>query len=275
MDGSINIDDAATPGVDSETWALPESRCSWAGVVVPDDSAQNVSDALKIFTEGVAKEYGVTELHFTDIYSGRGAYKNETLKKRIEIFELMFQLFETFYFPVLYQTCTKELLSEWSIPKSKKDVWWDNKDIKKMGLQILCFRINKFMLEYAKHFPQALPAFVDEGLAKDNAVIEIHSWSETFKNAQLHFIASHKRPEIQLADFAAFCISRSQWCAAKASPNEGDIYFIQNAVRINAINLDYHKVEKDKIGREFYEWQIMRDRKEKGLPHRIPNKDEK
>jgi hypothetical protein len=270
MTGSINIDDAATPGADSGTWALPESRYSWAGVIIPDDIAQNVHKTLEIFTTGIASDYGAHELHFTDIYSRRGPYSNVTPEQRIEIFELMFTLFESFDLPVLYQTCSKEMLTEWSIPNTKKGIWWDQQDIKKMGLLFLCFRINKFMQEHSKYFPSAIPAFIDEGLASEGNVIKLPNWPNSFKHQKLNFVKSHNRLEIQLADFAAFCIARSQWLQAKPSPNKGDIFFIKNATRINAINLNYSVVDEDKVGRSLYEWKIMSDRKEKGFPRKYP-----
>jgi hypothetical protein len=67
---------------------LSPSRKSWTAVIVPSSVADDVANALNIFVGGVKGEFGASELHFIDIYSGRGKWKDVAVGKRIEIFGL-------------------------------------------------------------------------------------------------------------------------------------------------------------------------------------------
>jgi hypothetical protein len=274
MKGSINFDDAATPGAKANSRFLHDSRKSWAAVIIPSEIADDVQQAMEIFTGGIMGDYGASELHFTDIYSGRNEFKGVAVEKRIEIFELMTALFENFELPVLYQTCSKEILKEWGYPRFKKRVWWKSNDPSKMGLLYLCHLVSKLFEEHHEVFRNPLQAFVDEGMAKVGTKVKLPNWGHAFQRRELCFASSKTVFGLQLADFAAFSISHSQWLLANAKKDktlkEGDLFFLKNASRIWALNLKRVEIDADDISSSRYEFDLGIDRLSKGLPFSPP-----
>src|SRR5436190_17053453 len=108
MSAGIYIDDAGTPGAMSPSAFLHTERKSWAAVVVPEEAAPKLTIALDIFLEGIATDYAAKELHFADIYGGRGAFEKVPIDKRFELIDLMSTIFEEFQLPILFQTCSPE-----------------------------------------------------------------------------------------------------------------------------------------------------------------------
>ncbi|MDA7825947.1 DUF3800 domain-containing protein [Porticoccaceae bacterium] len=274
MRGSINIDDAGTPGVQSKSQFLDESRKSWAAVIIPETISDEVFFGINILQKGIKLDFGAEEFHATDIYGGRGKWKNVDVAKRIEIFELMAMIFEKFSLPIIYVTTQKSTLKELGNPKSKKGVWWDLENIEHVGLLRVCMKVHEYFLEFQKNdkdsFPSAFDAYVDEGLKKAKTKIILPmNYHDSFHNNAITFDKSSNNYGIQLADFAAFVISRTQWIYANQEPyeslKESDLLFLKLIGRLNILNMRFIKAKEEHISRELYDFLQKRHRKEIGL----------
>lgn len=276
----IYIDDAGTPGVASKSAFLDESRKSWCAVVVPTKVAKNVGYAIEIFLQGVKQDYGVDELHFADVYGGRGLWNTVPVAKRIEIFDLMTGVLSTFALPVIFQTVGKSMYSDHDafFPRYEKipGIFWDIKNSSHLGLLLLCFQISRSFSYLKKKspsdFPAPLPAYVDEGIARAGATIDLPNWDEAIQGKKLHFQKSVDNPGLQLADFAAFSISRTQWIAAKQERHhpisKGDQHIMAISGRLNLFNLEKAYIDPQNFSRDDYESFLMQDRVAKGLSAR-------
>lgn len=274
--GSINIDDAGTPGVISKSRFLPESRKSWAAVIIPSCAVKDVNRGLEILLDGIKTDFGANELHFTDIYGGRGQWKEVPPPERIEIFDYMTSLMDGLSLPIIFQTVSKSTLKDhpqFQLLKRKKGSWWNIKNISHFGLLVLCSKISRYFKQLQQEspsdFPIPLPTYVDEGIAKAGASIVLPSWGDAIQNQKLSFVKSIGNPGIQIADFAAFTISRTQWIAAKQEPGQslsrGDRQFMEIIGGLNILNLPFLSVDAKTFSRETYEFQLMLDRLDKGL----------
>jgi hypothetical protein len=147
--GGIYIDDAGMPGIQTHSDFLHESRKSWCGVVVPSKISDELSYAMSVFIEGVKSDYDASELHFTDIFSGRGTWKSVSVEERIEIFDLMGLILEKFQMPVFYQTWSKEFRNDHKkmIADLKKlnFEFWKPQRIDHMGLMLLIIQLSNSM----------------------------------------------------------------------------------------------------------------------------------
>lgn len=278
--GAINIDDSGNPGVESGSDFLSSTRKSWTAVIIPPGIANEASMSLKIFLRGVKDEFGADELHFTDIYSGRNAWKSVPIRKRVEIFELMASIMESFALPVIHQTISTESFNDHTNTLSRiqraPGSWWDIKDISHFGFLLLCSNVAKYLREMTSEFPKdfqlPLPAFVDEGLAKAGTSIELPNWGDVFEGQRVSFCDSRDNAGVQVADFAAFSISRTQWIISQQVLGEkvsrGDLEFLKTAGRLNVLNLPTFAFSVENLSREGFEFILSRDRKEKGLPRR-------
>jgi len=280
VSGSIYIDDAGTPGATSGSNFLSSSRKSWTAVIVPSSVADDVANAMNIFLGGIKGEFGASELHFTDIYSGRGIWKNVAVGKRIEIFDLMKGILEAFSLPILHQTASEETLHDHQNTMSRfikaPDSWWDISDVSHFGFLLLCHNLSRNLHELHQNGPNdfilPMPLFVDEGLAKAGASIPLPNWGSAIDGPTAHFCNSKDNPGIQIADFAAFAISRTQWIISQqklGNPiKRGDLQFIKTTSGFNILNLPMVHFSNKNISKESYEYLLMRDRDMKGLPRR-------
>src|SRR5271156_2998664 len=106
--GVVAVDDSGTPGVAPNSPFLHVNRKTWAAVIVPAAAVPSLRTGLQLFIDGVRGEFGVDELHFTDIYNGRGAFKPVPIEKRYELFDLMATLFASFKLPIVIQTLSPQ-----------------------------------------------------------------------------------------------------------------------------------------------------------------------
>jgi len=276
MSAGIYIDDSGTPGSTSPSRFLHRDRKSWAAVIVPESIAPDVETAMQIFLAGVKVDHGAEELHFPEIYGGRGSFKGVPGQTRHKLFELMVHLFQSFQLPIIFQTCSLEYCSEIHarFPAiSGRFDFLDNDDHEHLGLHFLLFRVHEFVREHKEHFPRTLPVFVDEGLAKADAVLRLPHFASTMEDGLVRFQKSHKRPFLQLADFAAFVIARQQWLAARGNLNTLDREFLQivDPRRLCVINLPSGSIPATSMSSQAYDELLKVDRRAKGLPEEPPN----
>lgn len=278
--GCIYVDDAGNPGTESGSDFLSSSRKSWTAVIVPSSVADAVEVTMGMFLQGVKGEFAASELHFTDIYSGRGAWKDVEIKKRIEIFDLMKSIFESFSLPIVHQTASEETLHDHERVLSRlvkaPNSRWDIKNVSHFGFLLLCSQLFRYISELHKHGPKdfvlPMPLIVDEGIAKDGSSMDLPNWGSVIAGQKALFRTSRDTPGIQLADFAAFAISRTQWVLAQQkieSPVKGgDLEFLKITSGLNILNLPMLPFWQNNISREAYESVLEEDRRMKGLASR-------
>ncbi len=275
--GSIYVDDAGNPGAESGSNFLPSSRKSWTAVIVPSSVADSVEVSIGMFLDGVRDEFGVSELHFTDIYSGRGIWENVAPAKRKEIFDLMKFILDSFSLPIVHQTASDLTLKDHeyvfsSLNKSQKS-WWDIKNVSHLGFLLLCSNLYRHITELHKQDPNdfelPMPLIVDEGIAKAGGSIDLPNWGSIIAGQKVHFRSSKDTPGIQIADFAAFVISRTQWIMAKQKNDvptkRVDLEFLKMASELNILNLPMLPFWPNNLSKESFESLLEEDRCMKGL----------
>ncbi|MXX87299.1 MAG: DUF3800 domain-containing protein [Acidobacteria bacterium] len=278
------IDDAGTPGTDSGSVFLDESRKSWCAVIIPERAARALAPAVDVFLRGVKQDYGADELHSADIYGGRDVWQDVSVANRMQVFDLMTGLFETFRLPVIFQT-----INEWTFAdhpaffaevRAKRGQFWDVRNIAHFGLLVTCHHLatsfDHLKKEYPSDFPRPLPAYVDEGLAKPGAEVLLPNWERAIRDRRLTFRRSVDTPGLQLADFAAFSIARTQWIAARQREGTpikpADEHIMAISGKFNHFNLDRVAIDPSNFSRETYELFLRRDRAAKGLTE-FPSSD--
>ena len=275
--GGVYIDDAGNPGAESGSDFLSSSRKSWTAVIVPSSIASKVATAMEMFLTGVRSDFGASELHFTDIYSGRGAWKNVAVDERIKIFDLMKVILTSFALPIVHQTASEETLLEVQDPLSQfvrtPGTFWDIENVSHFGFLLLCFKVSRHLLELHENGPDdfvlPMPLFVDEGLAKEGTSIDLPNWGEVIEGPRAQFCGSENTTGIQIADFAAFAITRTQWIMAQqetdAPTKRGDLDFLKSTSEFNVLNLPVAVIPPESLSRESYEHILAGDRRMKGL----------
>ena len=117
-----------------------------------------------------------------------------------------------------------------------------------------------------------MPLIVDEGIAKAGVSIDLPNWGSVIAGQKALFSTSKDTPGIQIADFAAFAISRTQWIMAQqrkeASVKRGDLEFLKMTSGLNILNLPMLPFWPNNISKGAYESVLGEGRRMKGLPGR-------
>ena len=278
--GAIYVDDSGNPGADSGSDFLPSSRKSWTAVIVPSVIASAVQTAMDIFLAGVRDEFGAEELHFTEIYSREGPWKSVTVDKRAEMIRIMANLMDRLGLPIVHQTVSNFTMLDhahlWESFNGQRVGDWSLDDVPHFGLLMLCSQVSKHIRtmrnDSSKDFELPFPLYVDEGVMPAGGERKLPNWSDVIEGPKACFRKSTDVPGIQLADFAAFVITRSQWAIVKRKPgsvlSKADELIFHAATGLNILNLPICRTPPGELGRENYEDWLSADRVAKGLPPR-------
>lgn len=221
---AVFIDDTGSPGLQDTPSNLHPDRKTWVAVVVPKTQIAEVWEQFPNALEEVNKLFGVNEFHFTDIYMGRKAFRNVSIDLRLALFRFMAKIFEIYRFPIFVQTLD---------PKSIEDIRSRRKFPKQVGcfnlqrhedfaLFLLLLRVKWYLEKFYTADNKLARVFVDEGYKKNGIGIRIPSLNKVFVDGTICFARSDTILPLQLADFAAFSLNRSQLIIGKEKPNYRD-----------------------------------------------------
>jgi uncharacterized protein DUF3800 len=134
------------------------------------------------------------------------------LAKRLAVFEFMTYIFATYRFPVFVQTVDPKSLNdirgEWSFPERLGP--FNLKKHEDFALFFLLLRVKWHLEKSYRDTERRARVFVDEGYKKNGVGICIPFLRKVFADGVIWFARSDSILPLQLADFAAFCLNRSQ-----------------------------------------------------------------
>ena len=230
--GKINgvfIDDTGSPGLVDTPSHLHPQRKSWVAVVVPRSVIAEVWQQLPRAISELKLQTGGSEFHFTDIYQGRRAFKGVPLQKRLAVFRFMAFIFATYNFPVFVQTLDPNTLEDLrkrvTLPERLGP--FNFKKQEDLALFFLLIRVKWHLEQNYSENKRPARVFVDEGFQKPGAAIVIEPLEQVFANGLICFAQSSSILPLQLADFAAFCLNRSQLLLGRSKLSELDKSFLR------------------------------------------------
>lgn len=265
----VLIDDSGTPGQQAGSQYLHPDRKTWVAVLATAHQTREVCEQMPGALDEMKLQIGAGEFHFTEIYRGAGAFKDTPLNVRLALFAFMRHIFTTYMFPVVVQTLSPDNLAEIRrrAPFPDKVGPFDMSQPSDAALLFLLLRVKWFLAEHRADFGS--PAFValDEGFRPVGRAIEVPNLGHVFHRSRLFTVSSSDFYPIQLADFAAFCIGRTQWLLTKDTRSRTDDAFLEIMadLRLNIINLTEVEVDCGSWTHHDYERMIDQDRKEKRL----------
>ncbi|MGM0743177.1 MAG: DUF3800 domain-containing protein [Pseudomonadota bacterium] len=277
VEPGIYVDDSGNPGVDSGSMHLSKTRKSWTAVIVPPSAAKDCSFVMDTFLQGIADDYGANELHFTEIFSGRGVWEKVKIEDRIQIFRQMSSILsKRVPLPIVHVTTSQETLNDHAETVGRfradpKQFW--NMSVPHIGFLRMCIEVADYVREMREDghpdFKNPLPVFADEGLAVAGVSIRLPNWEDVIAGPLVNFAASQDVAGIQIADFAAFTIARTQWTVAQrklGTPvSRSDEEFLTYGSGLNVVNLPKMAVAKSNLSKDSHEFILERDRVSKGL----------
>lgn len=225
--GLINgvfIDDTGSPGLSDTPNHLHPERKSWVAVVVSRDVISEVWEQLPRAISELKKLTGGSEFHFTDIYQGRRMFKGVSLQKRLAVFRFMAEIFDVYKFPVFVQTLDPNSLKDFreQVALPARLGPFDFEKHQDLALFFLLIRVKWHLEQQYPTEKRLARVFVDEGFKKNGAAIVIEPLEPVFANGLVCFARSDSIVPLQLADFAAFCLNRSQLLLGRSELSDLD-----------------------------------------------------
>ena len=208
----VFIDDTGSPGWKDTPQNLHPERVSWVAVVVPRSDIAEVWQQFTHAIEELKVQTGGTEFHFTDIYSGKRSFKGVSLQKRLAVFAFMADIFGQYKFPVFVQTLDpvslRDVRARGSFPERLGPFDFTRQE--DLALFFLLLRVKRHLEQTYTEDDRRARVFVDEGFQRNGAAIVLEPVRHIFADGLICFGRSGTILPLQLADFAAFCLNRTQ-----------------------------------------------------------------
>ncbi len=242
----VFIDDTGSPGL--KIPGLHEQRKSWVAVIIPPHQTSEVMDQLPNALS-LLKKLGIKdpEFHFTDIWAGKGEFKQLNLQQRLGIFRFMSHIFTTYRFRVLVQTFDPEnapdVQNRFAWPESLGPLKFS--DHEDLALIFALLRVRMHLQSIGGGNATAC-VIVDEGRLASGSAITVPGLAPTFVAGAVLFANSRLVHSIQLADFAAFVMNRWQLLRVKEDISSLDRTFLEilSPVAECFINIDSVSIRK-------------------------------
>jgi len=250
----IFIDDTGSPGITDAPTNFHPGRKSWVAVIVPPSQIPEVIQQMPQALGELRQSIGADELHFTDIFSGKNQFKNVDLQIRLGLFEFMAYIFSAYRFPVIVQTFDPEThadvssRSDGQLPDALPP--FDFTKCEDLALFFLLLRLKWYMKETKTYPNTKARVFIDEGFKNNGIAIRIPTFDEAFADSQICFASSASIYPIQLADFAAFSLNRTQLIGGRDNRSSLDkrLLEILSSFAFNYINIEKKIVPFDQQG---------------------------
>jgi hypothetical protein len=207
---------------------------------VPRSDIREVLEQFPGALDELSRLAPAREFHFGDIYAGRKEFDGLPIAVRLALFEFMATIFRTYRFPVIVQTLDPSSLGEirrWGkFPDSIGP--FNLARPADAALFFLLLRVKSHLQEQAGS--GLARVFIDEGYKNNGIAIRIPTFEEVFADGLLCFAKSSSIHPIQLADFAAFCMNRTQLLLGKEqlSDLDGALLEILSPIAWNYVNIE-------------------------------------
>jgi hypothetical protein len=225
----VFVDDTGSPGLKDTPANLHPERKSWVAVVVPRSQIAEVWQQFPRAVEELRLQTGGSEFHFTDIYSGTRSFKGVPLQKRLAVFGFMAYIFSEYKFPVFVPTLDpvslRDVRTRGSFPERLGP--FDFRRQEDLALFFLLLRVKWHLEKTYSESDRRARVFVDEGFQRNGTAIVIEPLRNVFAEGLVCFGRSDSILPLQLADFAAFCLNRTQLLIGRSQLKELDESFLR------------------------------------------------
>lgn len=254
----IVIDDTSSLGNFNETRFLKEDRKTLVAVFINGEMREIIENILSGILSILNTEFGITELHFTDLVNKKNEYKNLVNEDVFGILEEICILFSEIDLPFFVQTVHHNTLKENGIYINGK-VIADKLDLNKNEDNCLLLLLTKLKIFLNKEFQGETMEFVmDEGRKKNGQVETFQILENLAENCQISFRSSNDFLLLQVADFFAYSVNRMQTTMVKEQRTEFDKTIITHISK--ALEVQYSEgttmieVDLDDFSKDDYDY---------------------
>lgn len=224
----IVIDDTSSPGNFNETKFLKENRKTLVGVFIHSDLRESLEKCIIKFILILNREFGINEIHMTDLVNKKNEYSKLTNKEVVKIIEQISSLISQLELPYFVQTIHNNTLKENGI-EVKGRVVIDKLDLNKNEDSCLILLIIKIKEYLNKNYPNTnIEIVMDEGRKKANTTEQFKILKNVTDDNLIEYKSSKDYPLLQIADYFAYSINRMQTTLIKENRTEFDKFVLEN-----------------------------------------------
>lgn len=204
---------------------LNDEKISMVGCLVPAGEIEQLAGELNFQLSELKELYNADEYHFTDICNHKNQFEGIDGYDALSMIQLFAEIIKEYDIKIVTQTITGEILEKNNDLISEVD-----KIAAKCGLSntseaqknesralILNILNAKKYVESLSGDNEIAAVFCDEGLRKNNAETKIKLGG---KDVEIDFCSSKEFPYLQVADFAAWALTRSKLNLEKSQEKE-------------------------------------------------------
>lgn len=233
---------------------LSDEKVSMVSYLIPEENYPKVQNELTALLNRLQNDYQVDEFHFTDLYNRNGKFKGKDVDPddTISYIYNFASMVRKYKIKIITQTITEELADNNPLLISLVDKIASNLNLPKddigqneaRGLILNIIQAKKYITENGGG--EICEVHCDEGLRKAGTKVELPG---LFPNAlPILFNSSAKDTPLQLADFAAWSLSRTKQTLAKSQGTEmkefeQKVLSVLSYIANSYVNID--KVETD------------------------------
>jgi hypothetical protein len=266
----VLLDDTGSPGQTAGSTYLDPARYTWIAVVADKTHTSTIYQRLPAFLANLKSVTGLDELHCSDLYNGKRC-KEIALDVRLSFFEELVSMFCDSGVSIRVQSVSPYTLADFSrrgIDLTKPAGSFRLNEPKWLALFLLLIQVKELIKTSPMVYGRGAYFYADEGLRQPGRGIRTELLDGVSPDSTLYFCSSKSFPPIQLADFAAFGLNRTQWLLTKRELTDLDktVLRIFQPLAARTANLKLEEIDLDAWSPDGYERVIDDDRLRKGLP---------
>lgn len=204
---------------------LNDEKISMVGCLVAVDKIQDLANELNFQLSELKELYDADEYHFTDICNHKNQFEGIDGYDALSMIQLFAEIIKEYDIKIVTQTITSEMLEKKSdliagVDAIARECGFSiTSEAQKNESRALILNIlnAKKYVESLSGDNEIAAVFCDEGLRKNNAETKIKLGG---KDVEIDFCSSKEFPYLQVADFAAWALTRSKLNLEKSQNKE-------------------------------------------------------
>ena len=225
------LDDTGFDASKTNSQVLQNEDVTYVGLVMQEYTYGLLKNFMAAMCAKLYKTYGSSEFHFTDMYNQKGKFKNLSKEEFLEIVETFAEAIHTFDIDIFTQTVPKNIFEQnEALDKGIQhalEILQMKKSQKNKNFILSLTQLKRFMS--AMYIQPKLKRIIcDEGIRKADSSLEFQ-FKGSSDSMLVDFKSSAQTPVLQMADFAAWMLTRSKQILSKKGEelNKVDMSILQ------------------------------------------------
>lgn len=231
----IVIDDTSPSGNPNETRFIKKNQETLVAVFIHSQNRSLQERTLENINTTLKSEFGITEIHLKDLVNRENECSHLSSENVLAIIKILSDWLSKIQLPFIVQTCTDTTFIENGITLKGKYENFNFNKAKDQALFLILLKIKKFKEVF---FPNdEIEIVMDEGRRKPNKVEKFNLLTDCATENIISYQSSKDFVLLQIADFFAYALNRTQMTIAKDTKTETDILLSEYFT--NVLNSQY------------------------------------